>query len=65
MTSSAVSKLPAFKAYDVRGPVPAQLHIDMVYAIGRAYARVIRPQGPVAICRDIRDTSADLSLIHI
>lgn len=51
------AKLPAFKAYDVRGPVPAQLHIDMVYAIGRAYARVIQPQGPVAIGYDIRDTS--------
>lgn len=52
------TKLPAFKAYDVRGPVPAQLHVDMVYAIGRAYARVIQPQGPVAIGYDIRDTSA-------
>ncbi|MEO6698567.1 MAG: phosphomannomutase CpsG [Paraperlucidibaca sp.] len=50
-------KLSAFKAYDVRGPVPAQLHIDMVYAIARAYARVITPQGPVAIGYDIRDTS--------
>lgn len=56
-----MSKLPAFKAYDVRGPVPAQLHTDMVHAIGRAYARVIRPQGPVAICRDIRDSSADFA----
>ena len=54
---SVSSKLPAFKAYDVRGPVPAQLHIDMVFAIGRAYARVIQPQGPVAIGYDIRDTS--------
>lgn len=56
MTAST-QKLPAFKAYDVRGPVPAQLHIDMVYAIARAYARVIKPQGPVAIGYDIRDTS--------
>lgn len=67
MTSSnpagSSAKLPAFKAYDVRGPVPAQLHIDMVHAIGRAYARVIRPQGPVAICRDIRDTSADFARV--
>lgn len=56
-----MSKLPAFKAYDVRGPVPTQLHTDMVYAIGRAYARVILPHGPVAICRDIRDSSADFA----
>ena len=33
--TSLPAKLPAFKAYDVRGPVPAQLHIDMVHAIGR------------------------------
>ncbi|MBQ0722162.1 MAG: phosphomannomutase [Paraperlucidibaca sp.] len=56
-----MQKLPAFKAYDVRGPVPAQLHIDMVFAIGRAYARVIQPQGPVAIGYDIRDTSEDFA----
>jgi phosphomannomutase/phosphomannomutase/phosphoglucomutase len=55
--SLMASTLPAFKAYDVRGPVPAQLHIDMVYAIARAYARVIAPRGPVAIGYDIRDTS--------
>lgn len=60
MTTS-LQKLPAFKAYDVRGPVPAQLHIDMVYAIGRAYARVIQPPGPVAIGYDIRDTSEDFA----
>jgi phosphomannomutase/phosphomannomutase/phosphoglucomutase len=59
--TTPLQKLPAFKAYDVRGPVPVQLHIDMVYAIGRAYARVIQPQGPVAIGYDIRDTSEDFA----
>ena len=59
--TTPLQKLPAFKAYDVRGPVPAQLHIDMVFAIGRAYARVIQPQGPVAIGYDIRDTSEDFA----
>lgn len=63
MQTTQLAKLPAFKAYDVRGPVPAQLHIDMVYAIGRAYARVIQPQGPVAICYDIRDTSQDFARV--
>lgn len=53
--------LPAFKAYDVRGPVPTQLHHDMVFAIGRAYARVIQPIGPVAIGYDIRETSLDFA----
>jgi len=61
MQNTQPAKLTAFKAYDVRGPVPAQLHIDMVYAIGRAYARVIQPQGPIAICYDIRDTSKDFA----
>jgi phosphomannomutase/phosphomannomutase/phosphoglucomutase len=60
---TALSPLPAFKAYDVRGPVPAQLHADMVFAIGRAYARVIKPQGPVAICRDVRASSDDFARI--
>lgn len=63
MQNTPPAKLSAFKAYDVRGPVPAQLHIDMVYAIGRAYARVIQPQGPVAICYDIRDTSQDFARV--
>lgn len=63
MQQMTPARLSAFKAYDVRGPVPAQLHIDMVHAIGRAYARVIQPQGPVAICYDIRDTSADFARV--
>jgi phosphomannomutase/phosphomannomutase/phosphoglucomutase len=49
--------LPAFKAYDIRGRIPDQLHPAMVYCIGRAYARVIRPEGVVAIGHDIRLTS--------
>lgn len=51
------AKLPAFKAYDVRGRVPDQLNETMIFAIGRAYARIIRPSGPVAVGRDIRLTS--------
>lgn len=30
--------LPCFKAYDVRGKVPAELNENVAYAIGRAYA---------------------------
>jgi len=54
---TAFQKLAAFKAYDVRGRVPDQLNEATVYAIGRAYARVIRPEGAVAVGRDIRLTS--------
>lgn len=56
-----MEKLAAFKAYDVRGRIPDQLHPDMVYCIGRAYAQVIKPQGPVAVGYDIRLTSKDFS----
>ncbi len=54
-------KLAAFKAYDVRGRVPDQLHPGMVYCMGRAYARVIKPQGPVAVGHDIRLTSLEFA----
>ncbi|MEL0027841.1 MAG: phosphomannomutase/phosphoglucomutase, partial [Perlucidibaca sp.] len=59
MTASTATptRLPAFKAYDVRGRMPDELNAAMVYCIGRAYARVIRPQGPVAVGYDIRLTS--------
>lgn len=57
----APTRLKAFKAYDVRGRMPDELNIGMVYCIGRAYARVIQPQGPVAIGYDIRLTSKDFA----
>ncbi|RZU46853.1 phosphomannomutase/phosphomannomutase/phosphoglucomutase [Fluviicoccus keumensis] len=54
---NAEAKLSAFKAYDVRGRVPDQLNERTVQEIGRAYARVIKPEGAVAVGRDIRETS--------
>jgi len=41
-----------FKAYDIRGIYPDQLDEDMAYAMGRAYATLLRkelPDGPVTI----------------
>lgn len=61
MTSSTSARLPAFKAYDVRGRMPDELNADMVYCIGRAYARVMRPDAPVAIGYDIRLTSREFA----
>lgn len=58
---NAEAKLPAFKAYDVRGRVPDQLNDRVVHQIGRAYARIIKPEGAVAVGRDIRDTSNDFA----
>ncbi len=50
-----------FKAYDIRGRVPDQLDADLARRIGRAYARVIRPRGPVAVGRDNRHSSPELA----
>ncbi len=58
---SQVQKLPAFKAYDVRGRMPDQLNEFMVYCIGKAYATVMQPQAPIAIGQDIRLSSKALS----
>jgi phosphomannomutase len=40
---SQMQKLPAFKAYDIRGRMPDQLNEFMVYCIGKAYAQVMKP----------------------
>ena len=58
-----MKKLPnsPFKAYDIRGRVPDQLNEDLARRIGQAYARVVRPKGPVAIGRDMRPSSRSLS----
>lgn len=52
--------LKCFKAYDVRGAVPSDLNVGLVYDIGRAFAAEIDPQGPVAVGRDVRPTSEEL-----
>jgi phosphomannomutase len=58
---SQMQKLPAFKAYDIRGRMPDQLNEFMVYCIGRAYAQVMKPTAPIAIGQDIRLSSKALS----
>jgi phosphomannomutase len=50
-----------FKAYDIRGVVPAELDSDIAYRIGRAYADVIQPNGAVAVGRDARPSGVVLS----
>ncbi|MFW5893546.1 MAG: phosphomannomutase [Verrucomicrobiota bacterium] len=54
-------KLSCFKAYDIRGRVPEDLNEDLAYSLGRAYAVEVRPDGPVAVGRDVRQTSQDLA----
>ena len=48
--------LPCFKAYDIRGKVPADLNADLAYRLGRAYARRFKPTS-VVVGGDIRDSS--------
>ena len=55
------SRLPAFKAYDIRGRIPDELNEDMTYAVGRAYVAEMRPRGAVAVGRDVRETSDALT----
>lgn len=54
-------KLNCFKAYDIRGRVPEDLNEELAYSLGRAYAVHVRPDGPVAVGRDVRETSATLA----
>ena len=54
-----MNKLPCFKAYDLRGRVPADLNPDLAYRLGLAYAERFAPQR-VALGRDARDSSPAL-----
>ena len=55
------NKLACFKAYDIRGKVPEELNEEMAYDIGRVYVSEIKPQGRVAVGRDIRESSLAIS----
>ena len=54
-----MSRLPAFKAYDIRGRVPDELNPDLAYRLGLAYAALFAPKR-VALGRDIRHSSLPL-----
>lgn len=49
-------KIDCFKAYDIRGRIPAELNEEVAYRIGRAYAQLLRPDN-VVIGRDVRPSS--------
>jgi len=55
-----MKRITCFKAYDVRGRVPAELDEDIAYRIGRGYAAFVEPK-TVAVGRDIRASSPSLS----
>ena len=55
-----MTKLTAFKAYDVRGRMPDEINDSLAYAIGRAYAGFVQPR-TVAVGYDIRHSSPGLA----
>jgi phosphomannomutase len=56
-----VSRLPCFKAYDLRGRVPDELNEAIAYRLGRAYAQQFKPH-QVALGRDVRHSSMALQM---
>ena len=55
-----MARLPAFKTYDVRGQLGADIDAELVERIGRAFVRVIG-EGRVVIGRDARASSPELA----
>ncbi|HSH14376.1 MAG TPA: phosphomannomutase CpsG, partial [Desulfurivibrionaceae bacterium] len=54
------TRLKCFKAYDIRGRMPAELNEELAERIGRAVAVYLRPKR-VVVGRDIRLSSPALS----
>jgi phosphomannomutase len=50
-----------FKAYDVRGKVGTELTSDVALKIGKAFGKWLPEDGPVAVGRDMRPDSKELS----
>lgn len=55
-----MEKIPAFKAYDIRGKVPGELNTDLAYKTGRAYCKLISAK-KVVIGHDVRKSSEEIS----
>jgi phosphomannomutase len=52
--------LNCFKAYDIRGQLPAELNEEIAWRIGRAYAAFLKPR-TVIVGRDVRESSDALA----
>jgi phosphomannomutase/phosphomannomutase/phosphoglucomutase len=59
MTAEA-KRLPAFKAYDIRGRIPDEVNGGMATRIGRAFATFLHPRR-VVVGHDIRLSSPELA----
>ena len=53
-------KIPAFKAYDLRGRMPDEINEDIAHAVGAAYATWLKP-ARVVVGHDIRLSSPAIS----
>ncbi|MEX0932172.1 MAG: phosphomannomutase/phosphoglucomutase [Candidatus Saccharimonadales bacterium] len=54
-----------FKAYDIRGQVPTELNADTARAIGLAFGSWLPGEGKVAVGRDMRISSQELTSAFI
>ncbi|MDL2317358.1 phosphomannomutase [Desulfovibrio sp. OttesenSCG-928-A18] len=55
-------ELSCFKAYDIRGRVPAELNLELVRQVGLAFAAEYAPRS-VCLGRDMRLSSRDFALV--
>ena len=55
-----MKSITCFKAYDLRGRIPAELNDDVAYRVARGYAQFLSP-GRIVVGRDIRLSSAGLT----
>lgn len=60
MRDCPMQRIPCFKAYDIRGRIPAELNADLCYRIGQAYAAFVQPRR-VVLGRDVRASSIPLA----
>lgn len=55
-----MTKIPSFKAYDIRGKVPSELNADLAYKVGRSLVTYLNAK-KVVIGRDVRKSSPELA----
>jgi len=58
------TRLPAFKAYDIRGRIPDELNEELVDKVARAFAAFLKPRR-VAVGYDVRLTSPHFAEVAV
>ncbi|HET9299693.1 MAG TPA: phosphomannomutase CpsG, partial [Candidatus Polarisedimenticolaceae bacterium] len=62
--AEAQTRLPAFKAYDIRGRIPDELNEELVDKVARAFAAFLKPRR-VAVGYDVRLTSPHFAEVAV